>query len=129
MAVRCHTHRERPSVAWCSQCARPCCRDCCLEIFEEYFCEKCKASLSEELARDAVQTDAARTPVIAIFGLFIGGFLLGPYALWRARAARDYVESRPWARGRWQPRAAYVLGGVATLQGLLVLAGRFMGGG
>ena len=129
MAVRCYQHEGQPLVAWCSQCARPCCRDCCLEILGQYFCERCKNSLVNELGRDRVQVDAMRAALIATVGLFLGGFLLGPYSLWRARAAREYVVCRPWVRGRWQVYAAVLIGAVATVQGLLVLAGRFLGGG
>jgi hypothetical protein len=128
MAIRCHQHEEQPLVAWCSQCARPCCRDCCLEIFGHYFCERCKNAMAHDLQRDAVQAAASRAPLIATVGLFLAGFLIGPYALWRARTARGHVQARPWMRGKWQVYAAFFLGSVAAVQGILVLAGRLLGG-
>ena len=129
MAIRCYQHEERPLVAWCHQCARPCCRDCCLEMFDRYYCERCKNAVADELQKDAVQPDAMRAPIIAIAGLFIAGFLLGPYALWRANMARQQLQVRPWMRGRWQIYATFVIAGIATVQGVAILVGRMLAGG
>jgi hypothetical protein len=84
--------------------------------------------MAHDLQRDAVHAAASRAPLIATVGLFLAGFLIGPYALWRARTAQGHVQARPWMRGKWQVYAAFFLGSVAAVQGILVLAGRLLGG-
>ncbi len=120
----CYQHAERPVVAYCDQCARPCCRDCSLELFQQYFCERCKRRVADELRRDAVQPDAVRAVIIGAIGVVAFGFVLGPYAIWRARMASRMLERTPWMRGHWHVRAAYALAGLATLMGILTLLGR-----
>ena len=122
----CYQHDERPLVAYCDQCTRPCCRDCCVELFERYFCERCKSMVAQELQRDMVQPDAARCPIIAAIGIFLMGFVVGPYAIWRARMARRLLDRSPWLRGRWHLWATYVLAGFAIVQGVVSVIGRFM---
>ena len=98
-------------------------------MFDRYHCERCKSAVADELRKDAVQPDVTRALVIAIAGLFIAGFVLGPYALWRAHMARQQLARQPWMRGRWQVYAAFVIGGIASVQGLAILLGRLLGGG
>jgi hypothetical protein len=125
----CHQHDDRPLAAHCALCQRPCCRDCAIELFEQHFCETCKHVVSQSIERDAVQPDALRSALLAAVGIFVAGFVLGPYALWRAWGTARLLEQTPWLRGRWHVRAAYVLGAIATLQGLIQLWGRFFGAG
>lgn len=123
---RCFEHTERPVVAYCDQCAKPCCRDCSVELFEQYFCPRCKALAVEDLKVNAVVPDALRAVVIGAVGIVIAGFVLGPYAIWRAHQASVLIERAPWFRGRWHVRAAYILGGLATFMGVLSLVAKFL---
>ncbi len=128
-AHTCHKHEERPLVAYCASCQRPCCRDCTVEIFEHHFCEACKQDVTESISNDEVQSDAMRAVMLATVGIFAAGFAIGPYAIWRAHSASKILEQTPWLRGKWHVRAAYLLGALATVQGLLFLWGRTMSGG
>ena len=122
----CHEHTERPLAAWCEHCTRPCCRDCTVEFFDQQLCEKCKLRVADEIQSEAVQPDALRAAFMGALGIVFLGFLLGPYAFWRARMASQLLDRQPWLRGRWHVRAAYVLAALATAQGLVTLAGKFL---
>ena len=122
----CYKHDDRPVVAYCDQCARPCCRSCVLEVFDQYLCERCKQNAVDSVNRAEVQQDALRAVVMGAVGIFVLGFALGPYAIWRASTASKILDASPWLRGRWHVRAAYVLGALATAQGLITLGGRYL---
>ena len=79
-----------------------------------------------DINQGAVQPDAWRALIIAAVGVFVMGFALGPYAIWRARHASEMIEASPWLRGRWHVRAAYLLGALALVQGLVGLAGKYL---
>lgn len=125
----CYQHPQRPVVSACARCGRPFCRDCGLEMLGMHLCEGCKLKVATEIENKVVLPDANRALLMAALGLFAAGFVLGPYALWRASQAQRLLRWTPWLRGRWHIRAAFVLGGVATLQGVMFLVGRFAAGG
>jgi len=125
----CHSHAQRPVVAYCEQCARPCCRDCTVELFDQTFCPRCKKNAVDTLERHAVVPDALNAALVGALGVMIFGFVLGPYAIWRARTAAKMVERAPWFRGMWHIRAAYMLGAIATLSGVITLLGKTLGQG
>jgi hypothetical protein len=125
----CYQHEDRPLVAYCAMCQRPCCRDCTLEIYEQYFCETCKHRVAQSIDRDAVHPDAMRSVMLAAVSVFVAGFLVGPYALWRAWSTSQNLAQTPWLRGRWHLRAAYLLGALGTASGLIQLWARFLSDG
>lgn len=125
----CYQHSDRPLVAHCDLCSRPCCRDCSVEIFERYLCETCKNKVALDVEKNAVQPRAMIPVALGAAGIFFAGFILGPYAIWRAREAQKLLEHAPWLRGVWHVRAAYFLGGLATVQGVISLLVRFSGTG
>lgn len=120
---RCHEHPERNVFAWCDHCNRPCCDECAVEIAGDWLCERCKQRVAADVTAARPHGDALRASLVGAAGVVLGGLLLGPYALFRARASRDALERAPWLRGRWLLRAAWVLGALATLQGLVWLLG------
>ncbi len=122
----CHQHAEQPLMAYCDRCSRPCCRDCAVELFERYFCGKCRDRIAGELQFDAVQPEALSAVVLAGIGMFLAGALLGPYALWRSYRATQSLERTPWLRGRWHIRAAMLLGALGFVQGLIFFASRWL---
>lgn len=119
----CHNHPDRALMAYCNYCSRPFCRDCATELLGDYYCATCKTRIAQQREQSAVLPDAQRAALMASVGLLMAGFLVGPYALNRAQNAAQLSARTPWLRGRWHLRAAYALGGIATLIGLLTLWG------
>jgi len=120
---QCYQHPDRGMFAYCDQCSRPCCDDCCVDVFGDYVCEGCKQRMLREIDRSAVQGDAQRAALMAAGGVVVLGFVLGPVAILRARASGGSLDRARWLRGRWHLRAAWVLGVLACLQGIVWLLG------
>lgn len=120
---RCYQHPERAHYAFCSQCGKPCCSDCSVELLGEHHCEPCKTRMNREIVRGTVQPHALRAAVLAGGGMLVFGVVLGPLALFRARMGAVMLDRAPWLRGQWHVRAAWVLGVLAILNGIIWLVG------
>ena len=119
----CFHHPKRIVFAFCDQCGKPCCDDCTLAVFNDYFCDNCKNRMAKDIDEAAVQPDALRAALFAGGGLFAVGFLLGPWAIFRTRVATALLTRCPWFRGAWHVKAAWVLGVLAVMQGVVWLLG------
>jgi hypothetical protein len=100
-------------------------------MLDDYFCELCKVRVAEQLYTDRVHPDAMRVLAMAIFSVFIFGFAVGPYTIWRGSQVNRALDRANWLRGQWHVRAAYVLAGFGTALGIVSLIARFAtdGGG
>ncbi len=115
----CYQHPQDSRFAYCAKCVRPCCRDCAVEFMSEYLCGECKKQVADQLAKHAVNPVATIAVLAGVLSLFTCGLVMGPVALWYARQAEKTLDRTPWMRGLWHARAAYVLGSVGTIIGIL----------
>lgn len=82
--------------------------------------------MGQDIDKHAVHPGALNAVAIAAIGIFLFGFALGPYAIWRARETSKLLDASPWLRGRWHLRVAYALGTLALIQGVVNLASKYI---
>jgi hypothetical protein len=79
-----------------------------------------------QLHADKVHPDAVRVLLISLLSVFMFGFAVGPYAIWRGTKVARTLERTPWLRGRWHVLAGFALAGFGTALGLVFLLGRYV---
>jgi hypothetical protein len=130
MSVACHNHPGIEASSHCAGCAEPFCGNCLLELDGSNYCGSCKVMalrgrtpmLESAMSPSPAANEAMKT---AIIGFFCFGFILGPFAMVKAIAARKEIRDNVMLTGWGKANAALVLGILATVLAIANVITRF----